>query len=109
MKLAVLAGPIVWGSENYVSTFYNIDYSPLRFHGDIGRGYIVDVLAEGTILSGKVTPAMDASLAVFCRYTRMSAKGDVTGTYPSTPPSAPCRFKTTSDVITFGIDASLAF
>jgi hypothetical protein len=108
LKLAVLAGPIVWGNEDYVSTFYAANY-PLRFNGDLGRGYIVDVLAEGTLLSGKITPAMDASLAIFCRYTRMSAKGDVTGTYPALSSRAPFRFETTSDVIAFGINASLAF
>jgi hypothetical protein len=111
LELAFLAGPIVWGSEDYHVSYFPGNISRMRMHGDFHEGYIVDVFAEATVLSGKITPAMGASLSVFGEYTHTIAKGEVTGTISiGTPPlRSPFHFETGSDVVVFGLSGALAF
>ncbi len=108
VNLLFLAGPIVWGSEDYAETFANIE--TIRFHDTFHHGYMIKAYADVTVLSGKITPSMEASLSIFGQYTRIDAKGDVEGTITGGAPNrSPFAFEMKSDVGVIGIDASLAF
>jgi hypothetical protein len=106
-RLGVLAGPVVWGRVDYRETF--MLPQALVFKDDIYRGYIVKVSGQAPVISGTITPRVDASLSLFVDYTRTAVHGTVQGTFEPGVGQAPYDFKTRSDVITFGIDASLAF
>jgi hypothetical protein len=65
-----------------------------------------------TVLSGKITPTMDASLSLFGEYTKTNAKGEVTGiSYVGVNPvgRSSYDFEVDSSIFVFGIGASLAF
>jgi hypothetical protein len=109
MHLRAMAGPIVWGNEHYKESINTLDYLVVR--GDFWRGYIVKVFADVTILSGEITPWMEGSLTLFGQYTRTEMNGTVqmkdwrfTTTYPRA-----FYFKGHSDVLVFGLGATLKF
>ena len=79
VHLRVLAGPIVWGNEDYRETFGGVIY--IRFKGDLSHGYVVRGYGDFTLLSGKITPTMEGSLAFFAQLTRTSAAGEVDGSF----------------------------
>ncbi len=105
MHLAVLAGPIVWGTEDYRETFEVT--LPLRFRDNISHGYVVRGYGDITLLSGKITPTMEASLAFFAQLTKTSASGEVDGSFPGG--TAPYDFRGDNFTLVFGLGASLAF
>jgi hypothetical protein len=105
VHLRVLAGPIVWGHLNYKESFtpaYVFD-----FKGDLSHGYFVRGYGDFTLLSGKITPTMEGSLAFFAQLTKTSVSGTVTGSCLGL--TSPYEFKSDTLTLVFGLGASLAF
>jgi hypothetical protein len=109
MHLRAMAGPIVWGNEYYKEGINTVNDFVAR--GDFWRGYIVKVFADVTILSGNITPSMEASLTLFGQYTRTEMNGTVQlkdWSQPTIPPRA-FYFKGNSDTLVFGLGGTLTF
>jgi hypothetical protein len=111
VHLAVLAGPIVWGNEDYRETFGSTAFT-LKYQGDISHGYVVRGYGDITLLSGKITPTMEALLAFFAQLTKTSVHGDVDGRIFAGSVLAgrgPQEFRGDNFTLVFGLSASLAF
>jgi hypothetical protein len=106
MHLRVLAGPIVWGNEDYRETFAGA--AIIRLKGDLSHGYVVRGYGDITLLSGKITPTMEGSLAFFAQFTKTSAAGEVEGSFNVLTVS-PFDFRSDKLTLVFGVGASLAF
>ena len=104
--LRVLAGPIVWGNEYYRESFAVATY--FRFNDDLSRGYVVRGYGDITLLSGKITPTMEGSLAFFAQLTRTSVAGEVDGSLNGLG-TMPFDFEGDNFTLVFGLGASLAF
>jgi hypothetical protein len=108
VHLRVLAGPIVWGHEDYRETFGVT--ATVKMKGDLNRGYIVKCYGDFTLLSGKITPTMEGSLAFFAEFTKTGAAGGVDGTVNGVPGTIyPFDFESDNATLVFGLGASLAF
>lgn len=109
MHIRAMAGPIVWGNEYYKEGVNTVNDLVMR--GDFWRGYIVKVFADVTILSGNITPSMEASLTLFGQYTRTEMNGTVQMKDWSQPFLYPRAFdfKGHSDVLVFGLGGTLTF
>ncbi len=106
VHLKVLAGPIVWGNEDYRE---NVVAIPLKFTGDISHGYVVRGYGDITLLSGKFGPNMEGSLAFFAQVTKTVAKGEADASILGTVPTFPYDFKSDNFTLVFGLGATLAF
>jgi hypothetical protein len=111
IHLGVLAGPVVWGHEDYRETFGN--EALMTYEGDISHGYIVKALADVTVLSGQLAPCLDGSVSIFAQLTKTHVEGVVDGAFDSNvligTGTAPFDFTGDSAVFVVGIGASLAF
>jgi hypothetical protein len=110
IHLKVLAGPVVWGHEDWKETFGNTAFS-FHYKGDISHGYTVRAFADLTVLSGQLAPCMEGSVSIFAQLTKTNVKGVVDGavTRGGVRSTAPYDFRSDSAVVVVGIGASLAF
>jgi hypothetical protein len=111
IKLGVLAGPIAWSKVEWEEQFATPTFQ-FRFKGHPSHGYVVNAYAELPVFSGTIRPGLDGSLSFFADYTRTSIYGSVDGERyfgGATIAASPYRFQTLSNVMVFGINASLEF
>ncbi len=108
MHLSVLAGPVVWGHEDYKETFINAGF--ITYKGDIDRGYLVRAFGDMTLLSGKIAPRLDGSVSFFALFTKTNVKGEVDGALIG-PVSgfSPVDFESDNTVMVLGLNATLLF
>jgi hypothetical protein len=109
MHLSVLGGPIIWGHAYYKEVINNVNR--LRYRGDVSHGYIVKALADVTILSGKITPTMEGSVALFVQFTKTDVDGTISCRDLSQPFVAPRDFSFGGGgtVGVIGLSAAISF
>ncbi len=110
VKLGIFGSPIGWGTVKYSEEFGG-GFAQIRFNGDIGRLSFFKILGDFTVLSGKITPGMEASLSFFIQYTKffMSERLSGGGNLGATVAYSDFDFKMRPDLATVGIKASIAF
>jgi hypothetical protein len=109
IHLSVLAGPVVWGREDYRETFGNAGV--ITYRGDIDRGYLVRAFGDLTLLSGKISPRLDGTVSFFAQFTKTNVKGEVDGTLLGLggPSFSPVDFEADNTVMVLGLSATLLF
>ena len=111
MHLGVLAGPVVWGNVEYYVT-YVYPLSIYRFEDDLSHGYVVKAYGDVTILSGRITPTMEGSVALFAQFTKTDVNAGVEGICYRGIVNIyrePFSFEGGGTVGVFGLSGSLAF
>jgi len=106
VHLRVLAGPIVWGHLDYEESFATPAFL-FDFEGDLSHGYFVRGYGDFTLLSGKLTPTMEGSLAFFAQLTKTVVSGTVIGRRLAT--SSRYEFESDTFTLVLGLGGSLAF
>jgi hypothetical protein len=110
VKLGLFGSPIGWGNAKYREEYGQ--FFVIRFDGDIDRVSFFNILGDFTLLSGKITPGMEASLSFFAQYTkfftreRLSGVGYAGGALGG---QGDFNFKMRPDLTAVGVKASLAF
>jgi len=109
VKLGIFGSPIGWGNAKYSEEFAQT--ARISIDGDLNRVAFYKILGDFTVLSGKITPGIEASLSFFAQYTkfftreRLSGGGYLGGTVGQSD----FDFKMHPDLATLGIKASIAF
>ncbi len=112
VKLGIFGSPIGWGNARYNEEFgVGGAFGQIRIDGDIDRVSFFKILGDFTVLSGKITPGMEASLSFFAQYTKFFARERLSGVGHSGAAVAlsDYNFKMRPDLATLGIKASIAF
>jgi len=110
VKLGIFGSPFGWGNAKYSEEFGAA--AQIRFDGDLNSVYFFKILGDFTLLSGKITPGIEASLSFFVQYTKFFTRERLSGTgYVGGVPIAQSdyNFKMRPDLATVGIKASVAF
>ena len=109
MHLSFLGGPIVWGDQSYKERINNVN--TLVYKGDQSPGYILKLYGDVTILSGKIIPTMEGSLAFFAQFTKTDINGTVDCKDLSQPfvPAHEFDFDGGGTVGVFGLSGSILF
>ena len=111
VKLGIFGSPIGWGNAKYSEEF-DAGGTRIRFDGDIDRVAFYKILGDFTVLSGKITPGIEASLSFFAQYTKFFTKERLSGVADlgGVPVGlSDYNFKMRPDLATLGIKASIAF
>ena len=109
VKLGIFGSPIGWGNAKYSEEFGQI--ARISIDGDLSRVTFYKILGDFTLLSGKITPGIEASLSFFAQYTkfitreRLSGGGYLGGAVGQSD----FDFKMHPGLATLGIKASIAF
>lgn len=112
VKLGIFGSPIGWGKAKYNEEFGG-GITRIGFDGDIDVSFY-KILGDFTLLSGKITPGMEASLSFFVQYTRFITNERLSGqAYAGGVPipglQSPYNFKMKPDLATVGVKASIGF
>ena len=109
VKLGIFGSPIGWGNAKYREEFGQS--ARFRFDGDIDRVAFYKILGNFTVLSGKITPRIEASLSFFAQYTKLFTRERLSGVgyLGGTVGLSDFNFKMHPDLATVGIKASIAF
>lgn len=112
IHLSALYGTMEWGcgDVDYRETINDVNI--LKYRGDMDdEGYIVEFFGEVTILSGKITPWMEGSVALFTQFTWTEMSGEVSLKDYSQPFVRAREFNFEGDgtVGVFGLSVALAF
>lgn len=109
VKLGIFGSPIGWGNAKYSEEFGQS--ARFNFDGDMSRVAFYKILGDFTVLSGKITPGIEASLSFFAQYTKFFARErqSMVGYLGGTVGQSDFDFKMHPDLATLGIKASIAF
>jgi hypothetical protein len=110
VKLGIFGSPIGWGKAKYRESFGGA--TGIRIDGDIDHVSFFKILGEFTLLSGKITPGIEASLSFFVQYTKFYTHERLSGVaYAGAGPvgQSPFNYKMEPDLTALGVKASIAF
>jgi hypothetical protein len=109
VKLGIFGSPIGWGNAKYSEEFGQT--ARFNFDGDLNRVAFYKILGDFTVLSGKITPGIEASLSFFAQYTKFFTRERLSGGGYNGAAVAlsDFDFKMHPDLAALGIKASIAF
>ena len=108
VKLGIFGSPIGWGNAKYSEEFGQI--ARISIDGDLSRVAFYKILGDFTVLSGKITPGIEASLSFFAQYTKFITRDRLSGVIGGGfVGQSDYDFRMHPDLATLGIKASIAF
>ena len=108
VKLGIFGSPIGWGNAKYSEEFGQT--VRISIDGDLSRVAFYKILGDFTVLSGKITPGIEASLSFFAQYTKFFTRERLSGVIGGGfVGQSDFDFKMHPDLVTLGIKASIAF